>query len=186
MNKDIEPGASIHFVYIDSKNKVTEQKSTLLSHKDHKFFAKCLTHGHLKCFLYESVLFDLTNYKDNLSALLLHYQGFYTEYVPVRRGPRDPSTLNIASKPEIQFTGFYSVLKMNQIKTKQELMDIAESKGFFIKKSKKIGLNVSILVCGHNAGPKKMIEASSRGSILLNEKQFLHMIENGGELLDEG
>ena len=116
MNKDIEPGASIHFVYIDSNNKVTEQKSILLSHKDHKFFAKCLTDGHLKCFLYESVLFDLTNYKDDISALLLHYQECYTEYVPVRRGPRDPSTLNIANKPEIQFTGFYSALKMNQIK----------------------------------------------------------------------
>ena len=55
-----------------------------------------------------------------------------------------------------------------------------------LKSQQIIGLNVSILVCGHNARPKKMIEASSRGSILLNEKQFLHMIENGGELLDEG
>lgn len=74
---------------------------------------------------------------------------------------------------------------MSQIKTKKELEDIAKKNGFFIKTSKKLGLNVSILVCGHNAGPKKMIEASSRGSILLNEKQFLHMIDSGGELIDE-
>ena len=185
MNKDIVPGSTIHFVYIDSNNKVTEQKSILLSHKDHKFYAKCLVEGNLKSYLYESVLEDLSDNKKDISALLNHYQNSFEEYVPVRRGPRNPSLINTDNKPEIQFTGFYSSLKMNQTKTKQELIDIAEINGFFIKKSKKLGLNVSILVCGHNAGPKKMIEASSRGSILLNEKQFLHMIDSGGELLDE-
>ena len=185
MNKDIAPGSSIHFIYIDANNKVTEQKSTLLSHKDHKFYAKCEIEGHLKSFLYESVLKDLSDNKEDISALLYYYQGNYQEYVPIRRGPRDPSSINTDNKPEIQFTGFYSVLKMSQTKTKKELEDIANKNGFFIKTSKKLGLNVSILVCGHNAGPKKMIEASSRGAILLNEKQFLHMIDSGGELIDE-
>ena len=185
MYKDISPGSTIHFVYIDANNKVTEQKSTLLSHKDHKFYAKCLLQGHLKSFLYESVLQDLTDNKEDIQTLLSHYQSNYKEYVPIRRGPRNPSRINTGNKPEIQFTGFYSVIKMSQIKTKKELEDIAKKNGFFIKTSKKLGLNVSILVCGHNAGPKKMIEASSRGSILLNEKQFLHMIDSGGELIDE-
>jgi hypothetical protein len=185
MYKDITPGTEINFVYIDANNKVSEQRCTLLSHKDYKFYGKCLNDGHLKAYLYESILQDLHNFNGDINKLIDHYQKDFKEYVPVRRGPRDPSRLNIENKPEIQFTGFYSVLKMNQIKTKSELEDIAKEAGFFLKKSKKLGKNVSILVCGHNAGPSKMMEASQKGSILLNEKQFLHMISSGGELIDD-
>ena len=73
---------------------------------------------------------------------------------------------------------------MDQIKTKDELVGIAKDNCYFVEKSITLGTNVSILVCGHNAGPIKMIKASEKGSILLNEQQFLHMVENGGELLE--
>ena len=98
--------------------------------------------------------------------------------------PREPSLLNLDNKPEIQFTGFNSVLKMDQIKTKDELIQIDKDNGYFVKKWKTLDSNVSILVCGHNVGPSKIIKASNMGSILINEWQFLHMVENGGELID--
>tara|TARA_B110000503_G_scaffold94752_1_gene142698 strand:+ start:182 stop:748 length:567 start_codon:yes stop_codon:yes gene_type:complete len=180
---DTAPGSKIHFLYIDRNNKITEQKTLLISHKEFKFYARCEIENRVKCYLYESVLMDLFTYSGSIDNLLKDYQCNYKEHIPQRR---EPSTLNLENKPEIQFTGFYSVLKMNQIKTKDELVKLAKDNDYFTKKSKTLGLNVSILVCGPNAGPVKMKQASDRGAILLNESQFIHMIENGGELIDEG
>ena len=130
-------------------------------------------------FGYENETMVLSTFKkikkellDDLESLMI----YRTKFIEVIE--------NLDNKPEIQFTGFYSVLKMDQIKTKDELVGIAKDNGYFVKKSKTLGTNVSILVCGHNAGPIKMIKASEKGSILLNEQQFLHMVENGGELLE--
>lgn len=184
MFSDNNPGTDLHFVYIDRNNKITAQNGILISHKEYKFFMRCNDDNGLRSFLYESVLFDLDGYDDSIEDLINKYQINYKEHIPKRRAPKEPSMLNLENKPEIQFTGFYSVLKMNQIKTKDELVQIAKDNGYFVKKSKTLGSNVSILVCGHNAGPSKMIKASDMGSILLNERQFLHMVENGGELID--
>jgi hypothetical protein len=139
-----------------------------------------------KSYLYESVLMDLFSYTRSIDNLVKDYQSNYKEHIPERRGPREPSRLNLENKPEIQFTGFCSALKMNQMKTKDELVKLAKDNGYFTKKSKTLGINVSILVCGPNAGPVKMKQASDKGTILLDECQFIYMIENGGELIDEG
>jgi hypothetical protein len=184
MFKDIIPGTSLHFIYIDRNNKITEQNGILISLKEYKFYMRCDFDNGLRCYLYDSVLFDLDDYDGSIEDLLNKYQSNFKEHIPKRRVPREPSLLNLDNKPEIQFTGFYSVLKMDQIKTKDELIQIAKDNGYFVKKSKTLGSNVSILVCGHNAGPSKMIKASNMGSILINERQFLHMVENGGELID--
>jgi|TARA_B110000483_G_scaffold43087_1_gene53765 hypothetical protein len=184
MFKSFNPGTNLHFIYIDRNNKISEQNGILISHKEYKFYMRCSEDNGLRSFLYPSVLLNLEGYDDSIESLINNYQANYKEHIPQSRAPREPSMLNLDNKPEIQFTGFYSVLKMDQIKTKDELVGIAKDNGYFVKKSKTLGTNVSILVCGHNAGPIKMIKASEKGSILLNEQQFLHMVENGGELLE--
>ena len=126
----------------------------------------------------------MDDYDGSIEDFLNKYHSNFKEHIPKRRVPREPYLLNLDNKPEIQFTGFNSVLKMDQIKTKDELIQIDKDNGYFVKKWKTLDSNVSILVCGHNVGPSKIIKASNMGSILINEWQFLHMVENGGELID--
>ena len=78
---------------------------------------RCNDDNGLRSFLYESVLFDLDGYDDSIEDLINKYQSNYKEHIPKRRAPKEPSMLNLENKPKIQFTGFYSVLKMNQTNT---------------------------------------------------------------------
>ena len=184
MYQELMPGLELHFIYKDSNNKVTEQNITLIKNEDYKFSGKSLNDNKYRTYLHERVLMDLFDSNDSTDILIAKYQSKYKEHVPVSRGPKDTSKLNLDNKVEIQFTGFYSTLKMDQKNTKQDLIKLAEDNDLFVKKSKSLGANVSLLVCGPNAGPKKMIKASEKGSILLSEVQFLHMIASGGEIQD--
>ena len=76
----------------------------------------------------------MDDYDGSIEDFLIKYHRNFKEHIPKRRVPREPSLLNLDNKPEIQFTGFNSVLKMDQIKTKDELIQIDKDNGYFVKK----------------------------------------------------
>ena len=120
MYQELMPGLELHFIYKDSNNKVTEQNITLIKNEDYKFSGKSLNDNKYRTYLHERVLMDLFDSNDSTDILIAKYQSKYKEHVPVSRGPRDTSKLNLDNKVEIQFTGFYSTLKMDQKNTKQD------------------------------------------------------------------
>jgi hypothetical protein len=39
--EDVLPGSKIYFLYVDRNNKIAEQKTLLISHKEFRFYARC-------------------------------------------------------------------------------------------------------------------------------------------------
>lgn len=73
-------------------------------------------------------------------------------------------------KTEICFTGF------NPSK-KEDLIEIAKNNNFKVVKS--VTVNLNFLCFGNNAGQSKIEKATSNGSIIINENQFLNLINTG-------
>ena len=73
-------------------------------------------------------------------------------------------------KIEVLFTGFTK-------NRRDELEALALEFNMRVCKTVTVGLNY--LVCGYNAGPKKMADAKVRGAVLLFEEQFLLLLETG-------
>lgn len=79
------------------------------------------------------------------------------------------------NKPQICFTGFRPAQKEN-------LYDHAQQNGMKIVKS--VTKKLSFLCIGENAGPSKMKKAKEQNIFIMNEQQFLQMLETG-ELPDK-
>lgn len=71
---------------------------------------------------------------------------------------------------EILFTGF----KKDR---RAELEEIAQAAGMVVRKN--VTTNLDFLCAGSNAGPTKLDEAIDRGVMVLDEQQFLRMLETG-------
>lgn len=78
---------------------------------------------------------------------------------------------------QILFTGFAK-------KSKTELEVQAEEAGLRVMKTRAVGPNLDFLICGSNAGPKKITQAMVQETYIVSEKQFHTLIETG-ELVDE-
>ncbi|MCB5184422.1 hypothetical protein LG201_04305 [Methylobacillus gramineus] len=88
---------------------------------------------------------------------------------PFPEPPPKPSEFK--HKPtEVLFTGFASARK-------DELIDIALNKGMHVPKNVTTGLRY--LCVGSNAGHAKVGKARSQNVLILQEKQFLLMLETG-------
>ncbi len=73
---------------------------------------------------------------------------------------------------EVCFTGFKKA-------DKTRLIEIAKNNNMYIASD--VTTNLGILVCGYNAGPKKIERAlnSARTVEIMDEAEFLHFIETG-------
>lgn len=71
---------------------------------------------------------------------------------------------------EILFTGFKK-------ERRAELEDIAQNAGMVVRKN--VTNNLDFLCAGSNAGPTKLAEARERGVMVLDEQQFVRMLETG-------
>lgn len=71
---------------------------------------------------------------------------------------------------EILFTGF----KKDR---RAELEGIAQAAGMVVRKN--VTTNLDFLCAGSNAGPTKLAEALERGVMVLDEQQFVRMLETG-------
>lgn len=71
---------------------------------------------------------------------------------------------------QVCFTGFGT-------SKKEELANLAHDNRFKVVSS--VTKKLDYLVCGDNAGPKKIEKAESQGVQFLNELQFVNLIETG-------
>ncbi|WP_367671488.1 hypothetical protein [Serratia symbiotica] len=71
---------------------------------------------------------------------------------------------------EICFTGFKKA-------DKDRLIERAKLAGMIVRSE--VTVNLHLLCYGYNAGPKKMELARMKGTIVLNEDEFLSLIETG-------
>lgn len=93
------------------------------------------------------------------------------EYKPPVRTPSRDNWNNKEEKFEVCFTGFTA-------SDKSELNKIAEENGMFVRKG--ITQNLGLLVCGYNAGPKKMQEANKNDiPRVVGLEGFINFIETG-------
>lgn len=143
----------IDFVYKNRKGEVSNKTIDLVS-SDHVYFQGiCNSSNRLKTYLKESVI-------SNLDLI----PEAYGEVKHVNNRRRSNLEFDVC------FTGF-SKLK------KDELIEKAESNKIVVRKS--VVVNLSLLCVGEKAGPKKMDDATKQGSIVLDEFEFLNMIETG-------
>lgn len=94
--------------------------------------------------------------------------------------PSRPTTLNpkapMDERPQVLFTGFAKALKI-------ELEDKADIAGLNVIKTRNVGGGLDFLVCGSNAGPKKIEKAMRQNTYIVSEEQFEVLLETG-ELVD--
>jgi NAD-dependent DNA ligase len=113
--------------------------------------------------------------KDRINCYLSSEQALANPYSP------PPPKLNSKAAPDdrlkVLFTGFAKNLKA-------ELIDKAEEAGLRVMKARKVTGGLDFLVCGSNAGPKKISEAMQQETYIVSEKQFQVLIKTG-ELIEE-
>ena len=93
------------------------------------------------------------------------------QYKPPQRTPSRDNWNNRKNQFEVCFTGFSA-------KDKSELLQIAEDHDMFVRKT--VTQNLGLLVCGYNAGPKKMEDANIKNiPRVVGKEGFLDFIETG-------
>jgi NAD-dependent DNA ligase len=95
-------------------------------------------------------------------ALLSEAQAWRWVY-SIPKPPRD-------ERLQVCFTGFGAA-------EKQELEALAEAAK--IRVVTRVTKELGILVCGPNAGPKKLETAAAQGALLLERKDFEHFVATG-------
>lgn len=73
-------------------------------------------------------------------------------------------------RDQICFTGFNS-------STRADLTNIAEAGGLHVVKS--VTKDLAFLCIGENAGPSKCLKAKEKNVMVLDEQQFLNLLQNG-------
>lgn len=96
------------------------------------------------------------------------YERYIAQYYPDRKIGYTVTGLK-TNDPQICFTGFVT-------KRKAELKEMAQSANLWV--TQKVTKNLKYLVCGGNAGPKKIEEAKNLGAIIWSENDFLDWLEN--------
>nr|WP_314269837.1 hypothetical protein [uncultured Kingella sp.] len=98
-------------------------------------------------------------------------RAFYEKYVPIHYPERrfgDTLAGGSKSQPQICFTGFSA-------KRKAELQALGRTSDMWV--TEKVRNHLEYLVCGSNAGPKKIEKAEKLGAVILTEAEFLEWID---------
>jgi NAD-dependent DNA ligase len=117
-----------------------------------------------------NILKSKSNLSEEEIAFMTDAEGWkwiYKHY-PSKKDPEK-------NKPQICFTGFRPA-------EKEQLFEYAKNKGMKIVKS--VTKKLSFLCIGENAGPSKIRKATEQNVIILDDKQFVKMLETG-ELPDK-
>jgi NAD-dependent DNA ligase len=152
------------FVYRDAKGNTTgRQVSDVSETKDH-IQGICLEAGELRTFRKDRVL----EFVDDPQALAARL-----DYHIVNSPPPPEPAIRAMPAPgqfEVCFTGFKKG-------DKDRLVQMSKDAGFFVRSS--VTKDLDFLCYGFNAGPKKLEKARCQGVLVLSEKQFADLIENG-------
>ncbi|NRA20735.1 MAG: hypothetical protein HRU05_09680 [Oceanospirillaceae bacterium] len=112
--------------------------------------------------------------KDRIHRYLTHQEALVSPYSPPP--PKIISDTAPDNRLKVLFTGFKAA-------EKSELSIKAEVAGLRVMKSKKVTSGLDFLICGANAGPKKISQAMQQQTYIVSEGQFYGLIETG-ELVD--
>ena len=161
------PNQILSFIYKDAEGNITFREVSDISESDRYLQGLCLKAHALRTFRKDRILEII---KDN--STVIDKLSFYKSQFPVSEKTLSQfkTRSNRNHKTEICFTGFKK-------KEKQQLIDLAESSGFFIRTA--VTSNLEYLCCGTTAGPKKIEKARIQGVIALNETQFKSLVETG-------
>ncbi|SEI41735.1 BRCA1 C Terminus (BRCT) domain-containing protein [Azotobacter beijerinckii] len=159
---------TISFMYENSQGDISDREVTIDQVGTSHFAGFCHREGDERTFRFDRIL-GLATLTDSGEKILPDYlrdllRG-YDEQELRRRKRTAAKTCN-----EILFTGF----KKDR---RAELEEIARAAGMVVRT--RVSENLDLLCAGGNAGPSKIAEALERGLIVLNEQQFLQMLETG-------
>ncbi len=146
------------FIYQDAKGNITKREITAISSSEEYIQGICKKSNNIRTFRKDRILEYITDINE-INSKLEHF-------VKANPAPRQANT----TLPDICFTGFKK-------EDKDKLIKIATEKNLTIRSS--VTKKLSFLCCGYNAGPKKIETARKQGVIVLNEKQFIAMLETG-------
>lgn len=145
-----------------------------------KVYARGVTAHCLNWYGEEGKHFERLFYLDHMvsdiidlsSGQILPYRAFYEQYLNLYHQDRKfgysiPSHLD--GQAQICFTGFSA-------KRKSELKAMAQSAGLWVTDD--VRQHLEYLVCGNNAGPKKISKAEELGAALWNEQEFLAWLDS--------
>ncbi len=113
--------------------------------------------------------------KDRIHRYLTHQEALASLYSPPP--PKIIPDTAPDNRLKVLFTGFKAA-------EKAELSSKAEVAGLRVMKSKKVTSGLDFLICGVNAGPKKISQAMQQQTYIVSEEQFYCLVETG-ELIDD-
>lgn len=121
-----------------------------------------------------------SSYKSFLKSRVNHYVNNTDQLLdtPFAISPLRPKQIKAqrASLAEVLFTGFSSA-------NKALLIEKAKNASPPMHVPSRVTLNLAYLVCGPTAGKMKVIKAISQGAVILNDADFLRLLETG-EIMD--
>lgn len=158
---------TIRFIYKNLSNEIKEQTVGVAKVFTHHISGQDLNANRYKVYRKERII----EYLDNSEEILAQYPVEPSKYVTPRssagKGRHNPNNLL-----EVCFTGFRKA-------DKERLIKLAKESRLYVVQD--VTINLGILVCGYNAGPKKIERAlnSANQVEIMNEEEFLHFIETG-------
>jgi len=159
------------FIYITLKNVVGLHTISDFVKTDKYLQGVCTDDHRYKTFRLDRIIKELDS-GDNALVVLESYKEHFSKVAPqIVSKPR-----NIQGKLQVCFTGFKAVLK-------KELSDRAEAAGMHVAKS--VVMDLDFLCVFGDLSPantlknKKLTKARQQGSILLNETEFIKLLETG-------
>jgi len=149
-------------VYINARKEIKSHALTSVSESEEHFQGICSKTQWLKTFRKDRVLSEHQDAETADAALGSYSVDNYRHLFPESK-PKKLQT-------EICFTGFKK-------DDKERLIAVATSSAMSVRSS--VTQNLHILCCGYNAGPTKVNAARMKGIIILDEPQFLEMLQTG-------
>ncbi len=158
---------TIRFIYKNLSNEVKEHTLGVAKVFTHHFSGQDLIANRYKVYRKDRVV----EYLDNAEEVLALYpiEPFKS---PSGGGTTGINPHNPGNLLEVCFTGFRKA-------DKERLTKLAQENRLYVARD--VTVNLGILVCGYNAGPKKIERAvnSAQKVEIMNEEEFLHFVETG-------
>ncbi|CNB35931.1 Uncharacterised protein [Yersinia ruckeri] len=152
-----------NFVYVNAKKVVSAYSLLEVSESEEHIQGVCLKSNSLKTFRKDRILEDCESLDDALVKLEALREGNFDDYIFSKSKPKKDAF-------EVCFTGFKKADKDRLIaKAVDNKMDVRSS----------VTQNLYALCCGYNAGPTKVTAARMKGVMILDEEQFINLIETG-------
>lgn len=156
---------NLSFLYQNSEGEQSQRELTDWQETGHYISGFCLTENAIRTFRKDRVIQYLNNCNQ-------HLQDPHPTNPPPPARPRNPNaTLRAnAGCPQIAFTGFKSARRA-------ELEQAAIDSGFDMRKT--VTNKLTYLCCGTTAGPSKISKAMAQGTYIIDEAEFLALVETG-------